>query len=434
MSLLQKILYVSLNTTARIAFKVYFKRIRIMGRKDIPHPCPTIVSPNHPNTMMDPVLMASFVPGWMYFLANYGLFKTPLTNFLMSQVFFSIPVQRVKDVKKGQSPNNLTTIKRCCKVLKEGGTFFMGAEASSFSYRRIRPLKDGVARIALTAAKRKKFKSGIIILPIGTNYSKPNQFKSEIIIKIGQPIHLDNYKDAFKKNKIETIDRIMNDIRTQLEKLTIHTHDEIENQYLKWIETLAANKKIYKGYEEKLIFAQKKLPLIRTLRQEHPEQFATNWHQLYQYFQNLQNNNTQDYCISKNVVSSTWEKIGITILTPIYILAQIINFQWLIPRFTYKKLKLYKSYQAMTELLSGAIFIPLCYLLMCLILQVFFSWKTIVIYWASSLVLLLFIRPFRAWKKHSQYKRNAINSPAFLQLQEQKNALLQNLIKLDILK
>ncbi len=103
MTLLQKIIYVFLNNLAKFTFWIYFRKITIKGIENIPKNTPTLISPNHPNTMVDPILMARVSPGWIYFLANYSLFKHPFKKFLMTHFFFSIPVKRPKDVEKAKS-------------------------------------------------------------------------------------------------------------------------------------------------------------------------------------------------------------------------------------------------------------------------------------------------------------------------------------------
>ena len=83
MTLLQKIIYIYLNNLARFTFWIFFRKITIHHKGSIPKNRPTLLAPNHPNTMVDPILMARISPGWVHFLANYGLFKKPLTRFLV---------------------------------------------------------------------------------------------------------------------------------------------------------------------------------------------------------------------------------------------------------------------------------------------------------------------------------------------------------------
>lgn len=433
MSWLQKIIYVYLNTLARIVFAIYFKQITIEGREHIPKDCPTILAPNHPNTMIDPVLMASIAPGWIHFLANYGLFKHPISNFLMTKCFFSIPVKRPKDVAPGEKINNLATIKQCSKVLENRGTIFMGPEATSYTYRRVRPLKDGISRIALTSAKIQKFKSDLIILPFGTNYSDPTLFRSEIIVSVGEPIIVDQFKDDYKKNKSVTAEKVMQTIRDRIEHLSIHTQDEIENQLLKWIETIARSEKHFNSFEGQLGFDRAKLPLLRKLRHEDYAAFESIWQDTYQYFNTVKQIGTQDKWIKNNMSNLNLKTVVKNLLYPIYIIANLLNFQWYIPPFVLKKLKLYRGYSSMIKLLSGAIIIPLVICLIFCLTSSIFNYTYAVAYLILSVLLGLLIIPYKNFKSSIKEGRNLQEYEKKEELHSIRNSLVRKLKELDLL-
>jgi 1-acyl-sn-glycerol-3-phosphate acyltransferase len=361
MTIVQKITYVYLNTLAKIVFRIYFRRIRVEGGGRIPKGVPLIIAPNHPNTMVDPVLMANIMPVWIHFLANYGLFKHPVGKFMMSKVFFSIPVKRPKDVEPGEMVNNLTTIKQCAQVLTSGGSVFMGPEATSYTYRRVRPLKDGIARIGLSAAKRGKFKSGLVILPVGTNYSSPTHFRSEIICHIGQPIPLDGFRQMYKKDKSLASDTIMRQLREQLETLSVHTRDEEEARFLHWCETLAGTDGHFQDFSDRLAFAQKTLPRIRQLQETHPDEFIELWRAGLAYFSKLEQKNTDDKALRQSPPSSV-QRILLVVGWPFYLLGCLLNVVWFASPWLFQKMKLYEGYTSMIKILTGLMLVPLYYL------------------------------------------------------------------------
>lgn len=424
---LQKIVYVYLNTIARIALRIYFRKITINGKNSIPKNCPTLIAPNHPNTMVDPVLMAGIVPGWIHFLANYGLFKHPITHFLMTKIFFSIPVKREKDLKQGETINNLATIKLCSKVLAQKGTIFMGPEATSYSYRRIRPLKDGIARIALTAAKSQKFKSGLIILPMGTNYSEPSLFRSEIIANVGEPIFLDQYKDEYKKDKAATAQKIMTILRDSLESLSIHTDDEVEAQFLEWVETMGKSEGKYQTFEERLVYAREIVPLIQNMRLREYPLFESLWRDFYTYFQSLEKIRSNDISVKTNKAPSLFHLIIIVLYAPIHLLANILNFQWNFPEMLFIQLKLYKSYATMVKLLGGVVGIPLFTSLVFIIISWFWNIKYALIYLLVCFLLGILILPFRRLKSKYFKQKNFYHHPEKKQFIRERDSLVRKL-------
>ena len=433
MTRLQKIIYVYLNNLARLVFAVYFKRITIQNKGRIPKNCPTILAPNHPNTMIDPVIMASIAPGWIHFLANYGLFKHPVSKFLMSKCFFSIPVKRPKDVAPGEKVNNLATIKQCSKVIEKGGTIFMGPEATSYTYRRVRPLKDGISRIALTSAKIQKFKSGLIILPFGTNYSDPTLFRSEIIIRVGEPIFMDDFKADYKKDKNATADKVMQTLRDKMESLSIHTQDEVENQFLIWIETIARSEKRFDSFEGQLDFDQEKLPLIQKMRNKNYDTFESIWQDCYQYFQTIKKIDTQDKFIKTPIKNLGLKTTIQYLLSTIYIIANMLNFQWYIPPFILKKLKLYRGYSSMVKILSGVIISPLVISIIFFLIAFIFNYQYAIIYLFISSILALFILPFRNFKLKIKQGNKLVQYAKKEEIYSERNTLVRKLKELDLL-
>ncbi len=295
-------------------------------------------------------------------------------------------------------------------MIADGGTIFMGPEATSYTYRRIRPLKDGIARIALTAARRQKFDSGLVIMPMGSNYSNPTRFRSEIIMNIGQPIHIDSFKEDYKKNKSLAADKIINALRNQLEILTIHTSDEIENQLLRWNEELARNEKIFTSFPEQLDWSKKTIPIIRNIRQRIPKEFESIWHTHYDYFNELKAAGIDDKTLIKNNkgISISMHLIRI-VGWPIQLVGKILNFIWYVPLLLFQKMKLYEGYASMVKILTSLVIFPIFYLMLFATLG-YWGMKYLVGYIVAALITGLFIRPYEQFMKQYDMKKNALRA------------------------
>ncbi len=408
MTWVQKIIYLFLNTLAKTVLGIYYRKITVNGTENIPEDASVLVCPNHPNTMLDPVLMANILPFRLFFLANYGLFKTKLTNFLMSDIFFCIPVKREKDMAPGEPVNNLTTIKLCHKKLSDGGSIFMAPEGTSFLYKRIRKLKDGIARIALFAARRNKWNSKVAILPIGTNYEDTTMFRSEVIINIGKPIFIDDYKAEFKKNKEGVSDVVMKDLRARMEALSLHTQDEQEAQMLHWAEAL---KGPFDRYEERLVYQQETTKTIRFQKNNLPKDFEQLWEKAYEYFETLkQAGISLDYDFSKTEKQvknkSALYTFNRIFGAPFYFIGRILHWVWYAPYALYLKLKLYAGYESMVKILGGLVLFLLFYPLF-LFLLIYFGDPPFII---GTLILLIItaalLQPYeRAGRKLKESKR-----------------------------
>ncbi|MCU0357888.1 MAG: 1-acyl-sn-glycerol-3-phosphate acyltransferase, partial [Cyclobacteriaceae bacterium] len=99
-------LYFVLSIVIRIALKIFFRRITIKGKENIPQGGALIVVGNHPNTFMDPILTALvMLPRQVHFLANGSIFKTRAARMVLNQ-FNTIPVYRKQDVTDKRDEKN----------------------------------------------------------------------------------------------------------------------------------------------------------------------------------------------------------------------------------------------------------------------------------------------------------------------------------------
>jgi hypothetical protein len=132
-------LYALLKLAVKIALRVFYKKVHIQTRGLIPTSGPLIVVANHPNTFMDPLVIAAMLRQQVYFLTNGSAFKSPLAGWLLKRMNM-IPIYRQEDVP-GKMPDNRATFAQCFHFLAGKGTLLIFPEGSSVNERRLRKLK-----------------------------------------------------------------------------------------------------------------------------------------------------------------------------------------------------------------------------------------------------------------------------------------------------
>ncbi|MBK7475084.1 MAG: 1-acyl-sn-glycerol-3-phosphate acyltransferase [Haliscomenobacter sp.] len=149
MSIAQTVLYAWLKVVVRLFFKLYYPKTLVLGKAYFRLEGPTLVISNHPNTLIDPLNAAFRVSSPVYFLANASLFKKPVAAKIL-RFLYSIPIERPKDTH-GRPIDNKASFEACVAHLKKGRHLYVAPEGESQMERRLRPLRTGTARIALTA-------------------------------------------------------------------------------------------------------------------------------------------------------------------------------------------------------------------------------------------------------------------------------------------
>ncbi|HEX8428284.1 lysophospholipid acyltransferase family protein [Hymenobacter sp.] len=235
--------YNVMKPLVQVALRVFFRRLEIRHRDRLQTPGPLLMVSNHPNTLMDPLVVAANRREPIAFLAKSTFFKNPISRALLTSGN-SIPIYRRQDVEADGAPvtneqmaaQNEATFGKCYDYLGKGGTVMIFPEGTSISERRLRPLKTGAARIALGAEARHDFKLGLRLLPVGINYFDPQNFRSDLFINVAPPIRVADYAEAYRLDPLAAADQLTEDYRRHLEQRLVITRDAAEDELVQQLE------------------------------------------------------------------------------------------------------------------------------------------------------------------------------------------------------
>ena len=179
-----------LVTAYRIAYHV-----KITG--NVPKEGAYILCCNHIN-YLDAAAIVLFNKRKVNFVAKEDLFTHDILMWL-GHLFDAIPIKR--------DMQDIEAMKRCLKVLKNGGLLGIFPEGTRKGMEKNMKAKNGAAYMAI--------KSGVKVIPIGIH----GTFKpfSKVYLNYGEPIDLSDYKN--QKGKLdEATELVMNQIKELMEK------------------------------------------------------------------------------------------------------------------------------------------------------------------------------------------------------------------------
>jgi 1-acyl-sn-glycerol-3-phosphate acyltransferase len=165
----------------RLALRIFFRRIEVVGLHNIRADRAVMFAVNHPNGLVDPLFVLCFAPRRVSFLAKAPLFRYPLIGWF-ARKFDSIPVFRKEDSVTG---SNEETFAKARTILAQGGSVAIFPEGTTHSDPQLHPLKTGVARIALGASL-----PSLDIVPTGIYYTEKQTFRSSALVVFGAPIEV----------------------------------------------------------------------------------------------------------------------------------------------------------------------------------------------------------------------------------------------------
>jgi glycerol-3-phosphate O-acyltransferase / dihydroxyacetone phosphate acyltransferase len=165
--------------------RLFYPRIAVAGGERLPATGPVLLVANHPNALLDPVVLRLGLGRPVAFLAKSTLFRSRLGRATMD-AFGALPVYRPRDGE--DTGKNEETFERCRALLRGGGWLAMFPEGTTHSDPRLKPLKTGAARIALSAERSAGGALGLSVVPIGLLYEDKDVFRTRVALSVGAAI------------------------------------------------------------------------------------------------------------------------------------------------------------------------------------------------------------------------------------------------------
>lgn len=362
-------LYAILHVVIRVALRIFFKKIQIEGKENIPVKGPIIVVGNHPNTFMDPILAALvMLPNQVHFLANGSIFKTAIARFVLSKLN-TIPVYRKQDVTDNRDEKNLLAFQKCFDFLATRGILLIFPEGNSINERKLRPIKTGTARIALGAEQQHHFELGLSILPIGLNYSKPTHFREEVMINIGKSSDVKAYREVYHQDSVTAVTELTKEIQQRLASLMVITESQEEDDLIKKIEALYKKHISSSPGKVDVNLTQNLIKAIAYFRERNPILVREIKEKIDNYFETIKEFNVSDYLIEKSESIKRWKFIRyyIYFLTgfPLYLAGLVFNYiPFSIPSNIANWISKDEEYRAPIMMTAGIFTFPVYYAIM----------------------------------------------------------------------
>lgn len=270
-------IYNFLKIVVKIAVRIFFRKVSIHKTVELPSSGPLLIMGNHPNTFMDPLILAILFKQRVGFLGNASIFVHPVVNAIFAY-FRVIPVYRDKDVAPGEKIDNEKTFRDCYKFLEGKNSLMLFPEGTSYHELKLRKIKTGGARIALSVEQKNDYKLGVKIIPIGLYYSNPSKFRSKIYVNTGELIDVNDFKDIYEEDEVKGVQALTQKIKESLESLTITTEDKEQEDLFFKIKRIYKNqliKRLESSKEEEFELTKEIANAIQYFKVSFPNKFET---------------------------------------------------------------------------------------------------------------------------------------------------------------
>lgn len=180
------------------AFAVFYQKVTVIGKENIPANTPVILALNHPNSFMDALIVAVNIDEPINSLTRGDAFKNKTAAKIL-RTYHMIPVYRLSEGKENMSKNADTFI-ACQSILQSNKTVLIFAEGLCENNWKLRPFKKGVARLAQQAWQNPDLEKTVVI-PVGLTYQHYKGAGKSLIINFGKAIaHADHNEKLEQSN------------------------------------------------------------------------------------------------------------------------------------------------------------------------------------------------------------------------------------------
>ncbi|HJL21342.1 MAG TPA: 1-acyl-sn-glycerol-3-phosphate acyltransferase [Polyangiaceae bacterium LLY-WYZ-15_(1-7)] len=219
----------------RRAVDFYFLDVQVAGAENVPREGAVLFAANHPNSILDTLVLGSQVPRPIHFLARSGLFANPAVGFLLRGAG-AIPVYRRQD-GPARPGGNEDAFAAAWEVLGEGDVIGIFPEGRNAPVRHVRDIKTGVARIAL-GAEAAGAAAGVKVVPVGLNYEERDRFLTRVLVRFGKPIAAAEWAEAHAEDPRAAARAMTERIQEAMREQAVHVHDEERTQLLHDVDAL----------------------------------------------------------------------------------------------------------------------------------------------------------------------------------------------------
>ena len=308
-----------------VGIRTFYKKYEIEGLENLPKDAGILFAINHQNAFMDPVVFSCQLNQNSYFLARADIFKNKFASKILKSVYI-LPIFRQRDGVNTVVKNE-ATFNQCHDILNDNGYVLIFPEGNHNNQKKLRPIKKGIARIGLGAAQKSAFKKPYYIVPVGLDYSNHTKMGASLFINISKPINLQDYYAKYRTDSSATINKLMAELKTKMERLIVDIKSENYTTYTRliWILNDEINSNSLKN---RLLNQQAIVATIENIESSNKSAFDELQEQTDFVYSYLNTNNIRPVHLYKKM-SITNGLLSILILTitfPIHVVGLFSNY------------------------------------------------------------------------------------------------------------
>ncbi|MFT4626054.1 MAG: glycerol-3-phosphate O-acyltransferase/dihydroxyacetone phosphate acyltransferase [Myxococcota bacterium] len=217
------LIYRSIRTLLRAAVGVFFQQVHVVGLQNVPEDAPVVFAGNHPNSLIDPVVVLCTSGRIVHFAAKDKLFAWPLGPILLA--LGAVPIARKMDYADGKPRDNEDALSALKDALGARRCIGIFPEGLSHDGSELARLRSGAARIAVGLVADRPMLP-LVVVPTGLTYVHRKSFRSRVLVQYGPPISVTPaHLEAWRADPRAAARALTDEIEAAIRALTVNAPD-----------------------------------------------------------------------------------------------------------------------------------------------------------------------------------------------------------------
>jgi glycerol-3-phosphate O-acyltransferase / dihydroxyacetone phosphate acyltransferase len=368
--------YVIVRLIGRFWVWFFFKHVDVRHGERVPPRGPVLLCINHPNNLIDSLLVGALLTRKVHYLATAALFRSPfLARFL--RACGTIPVYRKQD-DPDRTDGNVETFSACFETLARGGVIGIYPEGTTHTEARVQRIKTGAARIALEYESRRLRDSAdaLSLIPVGLTFDARKSFRGRVRVAFGEPIAVMPYLSAYREDVVKAVDALTTAIQWGMQAEVLHVQHLDKADLVRAVEELYRSELVRELHEERglpvrdidpLRISQTIADAVAYFEAHEPERVEQVGRQIQRYRALLAAYRVRDLAVrgslerapvGRRILRSGEASLGL----PVFVYGAAVNaLAYFPPRWLARRTARKETDYATTRLLASAVAFPLCW-------------------------------------------------------------------------
>ena len=377
--------YAFVRVIARFWIWFFFERVEVRHPERVPSMGPVLLCINHPNNLIDSLLVGSVLPRKVHYLATAALFRNPLIARLLAALGV-IPVYLKAD-DPDKIDRNMEMFASCHQAFDHGRLIAIYPEGATRAEAHVQRIKTGAARIAL--AYEAHAPGRLTVVPVGLSFEARKRFRGRVLVSFGEPVAVSPYAAVSREEPGKALHTLTTAIQGAMEHEVVHVERIDATALARAVEELYRGEREHGLWKERGRSGRQTDPVqlsgsiahaVEHLRERDPERIERLWRRILGYHAGLAAYRLRDEAVRARLertaerqrVARSWQTI---VGLPLFAYGAAVNFlPYYLPGWFAGRMARRPTDYATIRLFASVVAFPL-----------FWALETTLVWWVAGL-------------------------------------------------